>query len=805
MRQPLLYPTFALMAGIVLAEQFDWPVQAWFWAAAVCLGVGWLQLVPSRAAICASAVTFGGFLYGLTQAPLAPDDLRGLAGSHPQTVMVRGTLLESPSVQLVQRNGAFAEYMTVRLAVREWLPEGGAWQAASGTILISSRGVPGPTIFRDQRVQVGGILQAPSEPAAPGLFDYREFLRQQGIGFQLMCEAPRDWALDTDPLETPPYSDRFISWAQRQLQAGLPNDQATGLIQAMTLGWKTGLAGDVQAVFMQSGTLHVFAISGLHIALIAATLVQILRFARVPRAVCGLISIPLIWGYIAATGWQASAIRSAAMTTMVVGTWAMNRPGDLVNSLAASAIAVLLWQPGQLFQAGFQLSFGVVLSLAWFGSPLAHWLKNILVLRHDPLLAPELVPRWHNWVNAVLGWLAVALATGLAANIGSLPLTIQWFHMLSPVSLGANLLIVPLSEWVLLSNLLTFTVGWFWPWLAELANASAWGGMNLMVWLSRTSAELPHGWWYLRSPHWVWWIPYMVLLTSLAERVWRRVTWRSWLVGVVAVWVVALLWVWIPARRSNHLVAFAGTPAMYWQAEGGSELLIDGATESQTRRVLEPYLHSLGRSRVDDWLITQADTAHIGKGGQVLRDLHPARIVMPPGKVRSPEFKKLAQLMIDYPARLDVTARGERVNGWAVLYPLADDDSARARDHAVVLRCSEESHSVLCCSELSELGQEELARIDRNSLRADVLVISVSSATRELPVEFLNAVRPRCVLLNGAGRAAHAKGLARLHAQLRRRGIAVWLLEKTGTVTLDWSAEGLRLSAMDGRELLWGP
>jgi len=329
--------------------------------------------------------------------------------------------------------------------------------------------------------------------------------------------------------------------------------------------------------------------------------------------------------------------------------------------------------------------------------------------------------------------------------------------------------------------------------------------MNLMVWLSRKSAELPHGWWYLRSPHWVWWIPYMVLLIALAERVWRRGPWRPWLVGVVAVWVVALLWVWIPARRGNHLVVFAGTPAMYSQTESGDELLIDGATESQTRRVLEPYLHSLGRSRVDDWLITQADTAHIGKGGQILRDLHPSRIVMPPGKVRSPEFKKLAQLMIDYPAKLDVTARGERVNGWAVLYPLADDDSARARDHAVVLRCSQESHSVLCCSELSELGQEELARIDRNSLRADVLVISVSSATRELPLEFLNAVRPRCVLLNGAGRAAHAKGLARLHAQLRRRGIAVWLLEKTGTVTLDWSAEGLRLSAMDGRELLWGP
>jgi len=85
----------------------------------------------------------------------------------------------------------------------------------------------------------------------------------------------------------------------------------------MTLGWKTGLSGEVSEPFMRSGTMHIFAISGLHIALIAAMVVGVLRCFAIPRSVCCIVVIPLIWIYTGITGWQASAIRSTIMTSVM--------------------------------------------------------------------------------------------------------------------------------------------------------------------------------------------------------------------------------------------------------------------------------------------------------------------------------------------------------------------------------------------------------------------------------------------------------------------------------------------------------
>jgi competence protein ComEC len=115
----------------------------------------------------------------------------------------------------------------------------------------------------------------------------------------------------------------------------------------MTLGWRTALTEDVSRSFVESGTMHVFAISGLHIALLAGVMVAMLRLCRVDRSIAGGVVVPALWFYVAATGWQPSAVRSAVMTTVVVGSWMLRRPGDGLNSLALAAVIILVADPGQ--------------------------------------------------------------------------------------------------------------------------------------------------------------------------------------------------------------------------------------------------------------------------------------------------------------------------------------------------------------------------------------------------------------------------------------------------------------------------
>src|SRR6185295_11424870 len=132
----------------------------------------------------------------------------------------------------------------------------------------------------------------------------------------------------------------------------------------------------------------------------AGLLVTWLRVFRLPRWVCGWIVIPLVWAYTGVTGWQASAVRSTIMATVILVGWSLRRPSDLINSLAVAAFVILLWDPQQLFQASFQLSFSVVLSLAL--------VTPVLDRIRQQWLAPEsmqpekLRPWYYKWIRPPL-------------------------------------------------------------------------------------------------------------------------------------------------------------------------------------------------------------------------------------------------------------------------------------------------------------------------------------------------------------------------------------------------------------------
>ena len=166
--------------------------------------------------------------------------------------------------------------------------------------------------------------------------------------------------------------------------------------------------------------MHMFAVDGLRIALVSGLIVTLLRVLRLSRAWCGAVAIPAIWFYTAATGWEASAIRASVMMTIVLLGWALKRPGDLLNSLAAAAFLLLLADPRQLFEASFQLSFFVMLVIALLLPPLNAFSDRVIGawLQPDPLLPADLVPGWRKKLAAWSQTLARFTGLSLAAWLG---------------------------------------------------------------------------------------------------------------------------------------------------------------------------------------------------------------------------------------------------------------------------------------------------------------------------------------------------------------------------------------------------
>lgn len=800
MKRPLLFVAGAYAAGLLLAEFFQprlwllftlsfvlfgvamaWTSRRALWLWLLLILVGWTNLV-SRTAV------------------VSPADLRTVLGTNAALVTVRGTLLETPNQRVFERDET-ETWRSLAVVSVTAVHRDGEWLPARGRVMTSKSGQLAGEFFAGQPVEVAGVLAPPPLPVAEGLFDYRAYLARQGIYFQLKSDAQLDWRLGDGAGTTPPLSDRFLNWAQRTLARGLPEqarDQPLRLLWAMTLGWRTALTNEVSEPFMKSGTMHIFAISGLHIALIAGILVSLLRGMRVSRAWCGLVVIPLLWFYTGATGWQSSAVRSTVMMTVIVGGWALRRPSDLINSLMAAAFVILLWEPQQLFQASFQLSFFVVLSIALLLPPLERLRDRLLA--YDPLLPPSLVPRWKQWLGKPARGATTLLATSLAAWLGSLPLTAHYFHLFSPVTLLANLAVVPASTVALAGCLGSWICGDWLPWLGELFNHASWASMWFMVWASVTAANIPGGHFYVAAPGLVEFVIYYGLLIGiLSGWLFAKPKWKWSVAGIALVAMLFLgRWHWTRNEVQVTVLPLNGAHAVHVDAAGGrNDWLVDCGNTNAVEFVTKPFLRAQGVNRVPRLVLTHGDLRYVGGVAPMEELFGVPEIYTSPVRFRSPAYRRIISDLENEPQRHKLIQRGDTAGVWRVLHPESVDKFPQADDNALVLLGEFQGTRLLLVSDLGRPGQEALMQRETD-LRADIVVSGLPVQTEPLSDAFLERIQPKVVILADSEFPATKRATARLRERLERQGATVIYTRFTGAVTMTFGKTDWQLRAMDG-------
>jgi competence protein ComEC len=801
MNRPLWITALCYAGGVLLGWRFALPIPVLLAVCGVALTV---VLVVTRARpwlLAVLAALLGWANYSVQHRTVAPDDLRHAAGPLPAIVTVRGTLLERPEHRVYDARDEEV-WRTHCVVAVEQLATGAESRAVSGRVAVTAPGAFGPEFHAGRRVEIAGVLQIPRGPAAPGLFDYGAWLRQRGIHFHLATQTPADWAL-LDDFHQPPLVDRFEQWSRRTLARGLPaEDEPLRLTWAMALGWRTALTDEVAEPFMRSGTMHLFAISGLHVVLIAELLVALLRAVRVPRGACGLIALPLLWFYTAATGWQPSAIRSAIMMSIVVGGWALRRPGDLLNSLGAAAFVILALDPGQLFQASFQLSFFVVLNLALLLPPMQERVQRWLA--PDPLLPPELRVAWRRRLDWPVRWTAFSITTSFAAWLGSLPLTAYYFNLFTPVSLPANVVIVPLSAAALACNLGSLLCGGWLPWIGELFNHAGWFWMRAMDWLSEWFARWPGAYWHAASPTVPEMVAYYAVLFALVsgwalrERRWR---WFTPLAVVVFVALTGLRW-W-PTRNETTLTVLplSGGEAVWINAPGrANDLLLDCGDERTSEMVLKPFLRAQGVNFLPRLALTHGDLRNIGGWPLITREFRAAQTITSPLRFRSTAYRAILDELEQAPGRQRKLAHGDTFGPWRLLHPAADDTFSNADDGALVLLGEFHGTRVLLLSDLGRDGQRLLLEREPE-LRADLVIAGLPERDQPLSDSLLARLQPKVIFVTDAEQPATQRASRTLRDRLERSGAQVLYGRETGVVTIRFMAQGCRMTDSSGRNL----
>ncbi len=307
---------------------------------------------------------------------------------------------------------------------------------------------------RSGRYLVQGVLEP--LPADTGATGFNAYLASAGVRHRLTR------ARILGEVRTPGRLQLWCARGEDRLEAilgrGLEEHPAQrSLYLAMLLGEKAVMSPEQQNAFMQSGTFHIFSISGLHVMVIATALRLLIEFLRVPKRAGVAVTIILLWLYVQITGNSSPALRAFLMSAFLLASRLFRLPANSLAALAGSACVTLLFDPLQLFSTGFQMSYAVVAALILMGRPLAEsWLAR---WRPFPFL-PKPDWRWHHHVVHNAGRSIIStLALGWSAFLASVPSGIGFFGLLSPGSLLANLVIIPLSGGVIYLGFFSLLAG----------------------------------------------------------------------------------------------------------------------------------------------------------------------------------------------------------------------------------------------------------------------------------------------------------------------------------------------------------
>ncbi len=322
-----------------------------------------------------------------------------------------------------------------------------------------------------------------------GADSFRDYLVSNAVFFRISrCRVEEVVA---GPGAWQRWSARLGSRFDKILRAGLPTrHDASGAYLAMFLGRRDAMSEDQQQDYLHTGAMHLFAISGLHIAVIAGCLHGLLRFlplAPVARAVLG---IAVLLAFVEATGSTPSARRALVMVALVWTGASLRRPSNPIASIATAAFAVLVIDPLALRNLSFQFSYSVVAMLLLYAAPLTNrW----LAWWHPWAHLPDDAWRWWHRRIFFLGRGAIIITcTSWSAALISTPLTVAHFGIATPGAVIANLVLVPVSLYSILSGFSSLVCGLCGlTWLSVLFNHAGAMVLSVMNAFARSAADWP--------------------------------------------------------------------------------------------------------------------------------------------------------------------------------------------------------------------------------------------------------------------------------------------------------------------------
>lgn len=316
------------------------------------------------------------------------------------------------------------------------------WKNVTGRVILYVSKVGGEVHWRyGDLILVAGAPQPLKPPANPGEFDFKRFLSFKNIYHQQYVEHDAvKWLRPTHRKGFVYYAHQDRFWASKQIQLYIKGNEEQAIANALVLGVTDGIDNDLQNAYAASGAMHVLAVSGLHVGILYAIILLLLKPISKygwSRWTIAIISILCLWIFAFVTGLSPSVLRAVTMFSFVALARPLGWRTNIYNTLAASAFVLLLYNPYLIMSVGFQLSYLAVLGIVYGQGPIYRLIE----------------------VKSFLGdWVWKITCISLAAQLATFPLGLLYFHQFPTYFLVSNLFVIPLSTIVLILGILLLAV-----------------------------------------------------------------------------------------------------------------------------------------------------------------------------------------------------------------------------------------------------------------------------------------------------------------------------------------------------------
>ena len=767
-RAPAMTLAVALACGIAVDRwlSIDWTAWLLVCGLAFAVLIGCVLRDRMRLAAVAAVLLFvvlGGARHHLLWTLRPEDHIRPFADETPQLIEVVGVVRSPVEIIRTEPDQVSPGWMRIDrsrcLVAAESVIAGAAARPVCGLLQLE---VSGHLLHArtGDRVRIIGELSTPGPVRNPGAFDYRAWLRGRSVDCILRCNHPDavarmepagGWASFLGRMR-----DSLRSECVATLRSNLSPANAA-VAASLLLGDRSAMTNEIRDAFAHSGTMHLLAISGLHVGLLAGMVFVSCRALKLSTTSAGIVVLTTIIAYAFVTDHRPPVIRAAILTGMVVVAQIGGRRAAPLNTLACAALAVLLWNPADLLDVGAQLSFLAVLGIISGARSAAamhrHWTDPFA---RDRGRVERLCRRGgRRLLDAYLITAAIWLFT--------LPVTLHVFHIAAPIGFLLNVVLIPFTALLLAAGFLLLGCGLLLPEIAGLPAALLDTMLSGLAQIVSWSAATPAGHSYVSGPS-VWWLVGWYALLSLATglvqfrvrslRVWQAL--GAWTVLGLASGLTG------PARDglTCTVLSVGHGGAVLLELPGGRTLVYDvGAFGSPERaeRIVQNALWSAGISQVDGLIVSHADSDHYNGATGLMETTPVASLMLHRSALdfRQVGIEALCESAQRAGTQIALISQGDRLRvdpevEIDVLHPPGGFADADDNANSIVLRVEYAGRSLLLTGDLEGAGLEALLQSPGEAV--DVLVSPHHGAVEANPPELAAWCEPEVVIVSTGDR-----------------------------------------------------